>query len=140
LTDREDRVGYPDALFIDPRDDDVLYMAGPRQAPMHWGKTGVADPTVLCSRNGGHDWEEIRAGFPNPIVGNIEAMALYRCREEVMLVAGTATGEVFACRDAGEPWDLVAKDLPPISKGGHYRWFLTQEQRDTVEQRMRRDA
>jgi photosystem II stability/assembly factor-like uncharacterized protein len=137
LTDRSHRIGYPDAMFIDPRDDDVLYMAGPRFAPMHWGETGVADPTVMRSRDGGESWEEIRDGFPERIVGNIEAMGMYRGARQVMLIAGTATGEVFACEQAGGRWDLVAQDLPPISKGGHYRWFLTPEQRAGIEARMK---
>jgi photosystem II stability/assembly factor-like uncharacterized protein len=137
LTDRSHRIGYPDAMFIDPRDDDVLYMAGPRFAPMHWGETGVADPTVMRSRDGGESWQEIRDGFPARIVGNIEAMGMYRSAEQVMLIAGTATGEIFACEQAGGHWDLVAQDLPPISKGGHYRWFLTPEQRAGIEARMK---
>lgn len=136
LTDRSHRVGYPDAMFIDPHDDNVLYMAGPRFAPMRWGDTGIADPTVMRSPDGGHTWQEIREGLPELIVGNIEAMGMHKSGEQVMLIAGTATGEVFACEPAGGPWALVAKDLPPISKGGHYRWFLTPEQRARIEERM----
>jgi len=137
LTDRSHRIGYPDAMFIDPRDDNVLYMAGPRFAPRLWGETGVADPTVMRSCDGGESWEEIRDGFPERIVGNIEAMGMHAAGDQVMLVAGTATGEVFACDEPGGRWALVAKDLPPISKGGHYRWFLTPEQRTRVEERMK---
>lgn len=137
LTDRNHRVGYPDAMFIDPRDDDVLYMAGPRFPPRRWGETRVADPTVLRSRDGGHHWEEIRDGLPARIVGNIEAMGLHRSGDRVMLFAGTATGELFACENAGEQWNVLADGLPPISKGGHYRWFLSDERRAAVEARMR---
>jgi photosystem II stability/assembly factor-like uncharacterized protein len=138
LTGRDHRVGYPDAMFIDPRDDDVLYMAGPRFPPRRWGETRAADPTVLRSRDGGRSWNEIRDGLPEHIVGNIEAMGMHASTDRVMLVAGTATGEVFACDDAGAPWQLVADGLPPISKGGHYRWFLSAEQREAVEARMSR--
>jgi photosystem II stability/assembly factor-like uncharacterized protein len=137
LTDRSHRVGYPDAMFIDPRDDDVLYMAGPRFPPMRWGETGLADPTVLRSPDGGRTWAEIREGLPERIIGNIEAMGMYASGGQAMLVAGTATGEVFACEQAGGRWELVAKDLPPISKGGHYRWFLTPGQRARIEERMK---
>ena len=140
LTDRSHRVGYPDAMFIDPRDENVLYMAGPRHAPMHWGETGAADPTVMRSTDGGRHWDEIRDGLPARIVGNIEAMGLYRWSDRVMLIAGTATGEVFACENAGERWEPVAEGLPPISKGGHYRWFLSASQREAIEARMRQGA
>jgi photosystem II stability/assembly factor-like uncharacterized protein len=137
LTTREDRVGYPDAMFMDPRDERVLYMAGPRFPPRRWAEARVADPTILRSVDGGYSWEEMREGLPSPIVGNIEAMGLYHWGNDVMLVAGTATGEAFVCDDAGEPWNLAAEGLPPISKGGHYRWFLSAEQRSHVEDRLR---
>jgi hypothetical protein len=137
LTTREHRVGYPDAMFLDPRDEDVLYMAGPRYAPRLWGEHGLADPTVLRSADGGHSWEEIRLGLPERIVGNIEAMGLHHFDDRVMLIAGTATGEVYACENAGERWNLIAEDLPPVSKGGHYRWFLSAEARERIERGMR---
>lgn len=140
LTGRDARVGYPDAMFIDPRDENVLYMAGPRHAPRRWGQDGIADPTVLRSPDGGRSWSEIREGLPARIVGNIEAMGLYHWDEEVMLVAGTATGEVFASENAGQRWSLVAEGLPPISKGGHYRWFVSAERRAAIEARMRQDT
>jgi len=137
LTRRDDRVGYPDAMFIDPRHDDVLYMAGPRLPPRRWGESRLADPTVLRSRDSGRHWQEIREGLPSPIVGNIEAMGLYHWSDRVMLVAGTATGEVFACEEAGGVWEQLATGLPPISKGGHYRWFLPPGERGRIEERMR---
>jgi photosystem II stability/assembly factor-like uncharacterized protein len=137
LTDRNDRVGYPDAMFIDPRNDSVFYMAGPRLPPRRWGEHRVADPTVLRSEDCGRSWTELRDGLPPRIVGNIEAMGLYHWADRVMLIAGTATGEVFACDDAGGRWNAVADGLPPISKGGHYRWFLSPEERASIESRMR---
>ena len=45
-------------------------------------------------------------------------MGLYHWDKRAMLLAGTATGEVYACEDAGEDWSVVAEQLPPISKGG----------------------
>jgi photosystem II stability/assembly factor-like uncharacterized protein len=137
LTRRRDRVGYPDAMFIDPRDERVLYMAGARFAPRRWGDARGADPTVLRSCDGGRSWEEIRDGLPTPLVGNIEAMALYRYGDQVMLALGTATGQIFACESPGAPWSRVADGLPPISKGGHYRWFMSSDERLRVEDRMR---
>jgi hypothetical protein len=75
--------------------------------------------------------------LPSPIVGNIEAMGLYHWEDRVMLVAGTATGEVFAYEDPGGLWQTIATDLPPISKGGHYRWFLSAGERNRIEERLR---
>jgi photosystem II stability/assembly factor-like uncharacterized protein len=136
VTQRDDRIGYPDAMFIDPRDPETVYVGGPRNAPRTWGATGTADATVLRSRDFGTSWEEIRSGFPAEIVGNIEAMGMHHCGDQIMLTAGTATGEVYVSDDA-ENWNLLADGLPPISKGGHYRWFLTPEQKEEIEAKMR---
>jgi photosystem II stability/assembly factor-like uncharacterized protein len=136
ITQRDSRIGYPDAMFIDPRDPNTLYVGGPRHPPRVWGETGSADSTVLRSRDFGTSWEEIRQGLPAEIVPNIEAMGLHHAGDSVMLTAGTATGEVYVSDDA-ESWQLLASGLPPISKGGHYRWFLTAEQKAEIEAKMR---
>jgi photosystem II stability/assembly factor-like uncharacterized protein len=136
ITKRDDRIGYPDAMFIDPRDTNTVYVGGPRHPPRTWGATGTADSTVLRSRDFGTSWEEIRSGFPAEIVGNIEAMGMHHSGNSLMLTAGTATGEVYVSDDA-ERWRLLASGLPPISKGGHYRWFLTPEQKEEIEAKMR---
>ncbi|QYY29488.1 glycosyl hydrolase [Cupriavidus pinatubonensis] len=137
LMTRADRIGYPDAMFIDPRDENVLYLGGPGNAPRDWGSKRSADATVLRSRDGGATWQEIRNGLPAEVIGNIEGMGLYHWADQVMLLAGTATGETYASEDGGENWYTVADNLPPISKGGHYRWFLQADEREKVEDRMR---
>ncbi|OYW85127.1 MAG: hypothetical protein B7Z20_09665, partial [Sphingobium sp. 32-64-5] len=58
LTTRDDRIGYPDAMFLDPRDENRVIMAGPQNAPRKWREQDVpmADPTVglrLFSEFGG---------------------------------------------------------------------------------------
>jgi photosystem II stability/assembly factor-like uncharacterized protein len=136
ITQRDDRIGYPDAMFIDPRDPETVYVGGPRNAPRTWGAMGTADATVLRSRDFGTSWEEIRIGLPNEIIGNIEAMGMHHAGDRLMLTAGTATGEVYFSDDA-QNWLLLADGLPPISKGGHYRWFLTAEQKEEIEAKMR---
>jgi hypothetical protein len=64
-------------------------------------------------------------------------MTLHWYDRHVTFYAGTATGEVYAGENAGSSWRLLAKGLPPISKAGHYRWFLTAEQRENIENHMR---
>jgi hypothetical protein len=136
-TTRDHIIGYPDAGFIDPRNEDILYLGGPRNAPRSWGREGTANSTVMRSPDGGTSWEECRTGLPDTIVGNIEAMGMHHAIDEIMLVAGTSTGEVFVSDTAGATWSTAATDLAPISKGGHYRWFLSAEKRAAIEQEMR---
>ena len=136
-TTRTFTIGYPYAGFIDPRNEDILYMGGPQNAPLVWGAQRSANSTFMCSLDGGTTWTERRNGLPTTIVGNIEAMGMHHNGESLMLTAGTATGEVFVSDDAGETWSTAASGLPPISKGGHYRWFLAAAQRASVEEAMR---
>jgi photosystem II stability/assembly factor-like uncharacterized protein len=92
---------------------------------------------LIRSDDNGKSWVELTDGLPTPVVGNIEAMTLHYWGDQVSFFAGTATGEVHLSEDAGASWALCAKDLPPISKAGHYRWFLTAEQRARIEDDMR---
>lgn len=139
ITFRSDRIGYPDVLFLDPRDDNVIYLGGAGAAPREWRKMTPpkSNAGLIRSTDNGRTWLELTQGLPDPVVGNIEAMTMHHWADQVTFFAGTATGEVFVSEDAGSSWNVLAKDLPPISKAGHYRWFLTAEQRAIVEDHMR---
>lgn len=120
LTLRSWLIGYPDALFISPFDDKVMFMAGASKAPQHWREMKTAGTTVARSRDGGRTWE-ILEGFPKSLRGNIEAMSMAVWTNNFALFAGTTDGEVFLSEDEGESWSQIASGLAPISKGGHYR-------------------
>ncbi len=139
ITFRADRIGYPDVLFLDPRDENVIYLGGAGVAPRSWRKMSPpsSNAGLIRSDDSGKSWVELTDGLPSPVVGNIEAMTLHHWDDQVSFFAGTATGEVYLSEDAGASWTLCAQDLPPISKAGHYRWFLSAEQRARVEDGMR---
>jgi photosystem II stability/assembly factor-like uncharacterized protein len=139
LTFRSDRIGYPDILYLDPRDENVIYLGGAGSAPREWRKMSppYSNAGLIRSNDDGKSWTELTHGLPKPVVGNIEAMTMHYWGDQVTFFGGTATGEVYSSEDAGASWQLVAKDLPPISKAGHYRWFLTPEQRLHIEDQMR---
>jgi photosystem II stability/assembly factor-like uncharacterized protein len=138
LTTPDYHVGYPDPLFLDPLNEQTLYMAGASKAPNpSWTELRSAQPGVVRSDDGGRTWRDIRRGLPNPILGNIEAMALqHSSAQGTSLFLGTAVGEVYASPDAGEAWALVASGLPPISKGAHYRRFLSDDDRAQLERKL----
>lgn len=123
LTTRHDRIGYPDALFIDPRDERTLYLAGGATSPDQWRRTGESNSAILRSADEGATWEELRNGLPDRLTGNVEAMSLHRWLRTVGLFAATTSGEVYASEDRGDEWELIASGLPPISKVGHYKAF-----------------
>jgi photosystem II stability/assembly factor-like uncharacterized protein len=133
------RVGYPDCLFFDPRDENVLFMAGASGAPNpSWKELSSARPGILRSDDGGRTWHELSSGLPDLIGGNIEAMAAHRWGSQLTLIAGTSVGEIWISDNAGDTWSLAISDLPPISKGAHYRHFVSDEQRRTIEDALHR--
>lgn len=131
LTTGTYKVGYPDALFIDPDDDQVVYIGGAGGHPGTWDAQ-TARASFARGSDGGHRWEELRDGLPNPVRGNIEAISMAHGGGTVAFYAGTAVGEVFASEDRGTHWRQIAQ-LPPISKAGHYRRFLSPEERAEAE-------
>ena len=125
LTTRHDRIGYPDAFFLDPQDERTFYMAGSGLSPDAWtaGADTSARAAVLRSLDGGATWTELHDGFTEPIRGNFEAMSLHRYGDRIALYAGTAVGEVYERADRSAPWARIAGDLSPVSKVGHYKKF-----------------
>ena len=47
----------------------------------------------------------------------------------MMLLAGTATGEVYASEDSGASWNCIADGIGPVAKEDHYLPFLSEEVR-----------
>lgn len=134
---RTDRIGYPDALFLDPRDDNTVYLGGAGDAPETWRTQGGAQAGFVMSRDGGRTWTEKMSGLPQPIHGNIEAMAMHSWSGGLAFYAGTAVGDVFASEDGGASWTRIATTLPPISKARHYRHFLSAEEKARIESEAR---
>jgi photosystem II stability/assembly factor-like uncharacterized protein len=125
LTGGDFRIGYPDQLLFSPEDDRLLFLAGSRETPADWRHTHHADGTIMRSRDGGQTWEPCRAGIPDDLHANIEAMALASYPGGYDLFAGTTDGDVFTSRDRGETWALAAGGLEAVSKVGHYRNLMT---------------
>lgn len=130
ISGRGDRVGYPDFLFLDPDDDGVLYLGGSQTNPGQWFADPVADPCVLRSTDGGRTWLELDRDMPKPIIGAFEAMALHHWDGGMMLVVGTATGDIYASENRGASWTCIADDLAPVSKDHHHLPFLPPAERE----------
>jgi photosystem II stability/assembly factor-like uncharacterized protein len=138
LTTGRDRVGYPDSVFIDPADDDVVYVAGAGGHPGTWTQV-TARPGVVRSTDAGLTWQTCMRGLPDPLRGNIEAASQVVSPEGVSLYIGTAVGEVWFSDDRAQNWSLAA-EVPPISKAGHYRKFLGPEARAQAERELARQS
>lgn len=129
MTRRGDRMGYPDFLFFEPGDLGTVYVGGSYRNPGYWYEVAKAESCVMRTKDGGRSWEELSNGLPNPVVGAFEALSLHHWSGGIMLVLGTATGEIYATEDKGASWQLIADDVTPVSKDDHHLPFLTPEER-----------
>ncbi len=102
--------------------------------PGTWDQ-GTARPGVIRNTDGGNTWQELSHGLPRPIRGNIEAVTMVESQAGVSFFFGTAVGEIYASEDRGEHWQLIA-NTPPVSKAGHYRKFLSPEERERAEREL----
>jgi photosystem II stability/assembly factor-like uncharacterized protein len=124
-----DRMGYPDFLFLDPDDDGTIYMGGSHLNPSDWYKTGAAKSCVMRSADRGRTWLELDNGMPDPMVGAFEAMTQHVWDGGMMLLAGTATGEIYATEDRGASWQRISDEVAPVSKDDHHLPFMSEAER-----------
>lgn len=120
-TDQTFRIGYPDQLIMSPHDDDLMFMCGAGGNPISWRKSHHATGWVLKTHDGGRTWQDANQGLPVMARSNIEAFTAAYYPDGYELYAGNTDGEVYASRDEGETWTLIADQLEPVSKGGHFK-------------------
>ena len=136
LTRRGEQMGYPDFAFLDPHDDNIIYSGGSELNPRAWYDSGMAKSSVMRSNDNGDSWVTLGNGLPNPMIGAIEAMTQHIWDGGMMLLAGTATGEVYATEDNGESWQLITDEAKPVSKEDHHIPFISEEvRRETLAAR-----
>ena len=92
----------------------------------------------MKSPDGGKSWIQLKEGLPEPMVGAIGAMAQHVWPGGMLLLAGTATGEVYASEDKGQNWEKIADHLRPICKEDHYKAFISEKvRREVVAERVK---
>ena len=74
ITRRGEQMGYPDFLFFDPRDENVIYLGGARLDPGRWRTEKLSDSRIMRSNDAGESWVDLDHGLPKPVVGAFEAM------------------------------------------------------------------
>jgi photosystem II stability/assembly factor-like uncharacterized protein len=138
LTDTTHPCGYPDPFFVHP-DKDKLFMQGAGGNPNPgWASEGTAHPQFVVSTDHGKTWVQKMEGMAHPVRGNLEIAAMHQSAEGGLeLYSGSACGELYVSRDEAESWQFATGELPPMSKGPHFRWFLTPEEREAYENKLR---
>lgn len=120
LTDTSFRIGYPDQFVVSPEDKNTIFMAGALHDPSDWRTSHRAESTILRSRDGGRTWDDASRGLSTDRRPNIEAMTVAAYPGGYSLFVGDTDGSIYVSDDEGACWTLVASDLSPVSKVGHY--------------------
>lgn len=138
LTDTSHVCAYPDPFFVHPRKE-LLFMCGAGMNPNpNWAAEGTAHPRYMTSTDHGRTWQTAMNGMPDPVRGNLEIAAMHDSVEGGLeLYVGSACGELFVSRDDAASWQAISHALPPMSKGPHFRHFLTPEDREAYENKLR---
>jgi photosystem II stability/assembly factor-like uncharacterized protein len=71
---------------------------------------------VYRSRTGGNEWEALTKGLPqkNVYVNVLRDAMCVDALDPCGVYFGTSGGQVYASADAGDSWDAIARDLPPV--------------------------
>jgi photosystem II stability/assembly factor-like uncharacterized protein len=105
--------GFP--LAIDPHHPETLYTVVETQ---EGGRTNITDQfTVYRSENAGRRWERLTKGLPkgpNVKLGVLRHGLATDPLKPSGVYVGTNTGQLFASRDRGDSWKMIADFLPPI--------------------------
>jgi hypothetical protein len=96
----------PDTAWVFPMDGTDVW---PRTSPH-------GAPAVFRTRDAGASWERQTNGFPTEqAYWTVYRQALAAdAHPTVGLYLGTTSGELWASRDEGESWEVVARHLPAI--------------------------
>jgi len=71
---------------------------------------------VYRSRSGGNEWEELGKGLPdkNCYVNILRDAMAVDLLDDCGVYFGTTGGQVYASADAGDSWNAIVRDLPPV--------------------------
>ncbi|HWC19609.1 MAG TPA: hypothetical protein VG498_21530 [Terriglobales bacterium] len=71
---------------------------------------------VYRSRTGGNEWEPLTKGLPqsNCFVNVLRDAMAVDSLDKCGIYFGTTGGQVYASADAGDSWNAIVRDLPPV--------------------------
>jgi photosystem II stability/assembly factor-like uncharacterized protein len=106
--------GFGYALALDPRDDGTLFVIPEESSHMRTTVDGRL--RVYRSRDAGDTWHALEDGLPqqHAYVSVLRDAMAEDSLEPHGVYFGTSSGHLFASRDAGGRWELIAGFLPKI--------------------------
>ncbi len=104
--------GFP--IDVHAHEPDTIYVVPIKSDSEHFPPEGKL--RVYRSRTGGGEWEPLTRGLPQrDCYVNVlrDAMAV-DALEDCGVYFGTTGGQVYASADAGDSWESIVRDLPPV--------------------------
>jgi len=104
--------GFP--IDVHAHEPETIYVVPIKSDSEHFPPDGKL--RVYRSRTGGDEWEALTQGLPQrDCYVNVlrDAMAVDSL-EECGVYFGTTGGQVYASADAGDTWNAIVRDLPPV--------------------------
>lgn len=104
-------------VVVHPRDQDTAWVF-PMDGTDVWPRTSpTGKPAVYRTRDAGRSWERQDRGLPPENAWWTvyrQALAVDGHADQVGVYLGTSSGELWASRDEGASWSLIARHLPDI--------------------------
>jgi photosystem II stability/assembly factor-like uncharacterized protein len=101
-------------IDVHANEPDTVYVVPITSDSLHYVMDGKL--RVYRSRTGGNEWEALTKGLPqkNVYVNVLRDAMCVDALDPCGVYFGTSGGQVYASADAGDSWDAIARDLPPV--------------------------
>jgi photosystem II stability/assembly factor-like uncharacterized protein len=104
--------GFP--IEVHAHEPETIYVVPIKSDSEHFVAEGKL--RVFRSRKGGDDWEPLTKGLPqeNCFVNVLRDAMAVDALDKCGVYFGTSGGQVYASADAGDSWNAIVRDLPPV--------------------------
>ena len=102
-------------IDVHANEPDTVYVVPITSDSLHYVPDGKL--RVYRSRTGGNEWEALTKGLPqkNVYVNVLRDAMCVDSLDPCGVYFGTSGGQVYASADAGDSWDPIVRDLPPVT-------------------------
>jgi photosystem II stability/assembly factor-like uncharacterized protein len=101
-------------IDVHAHEPETIYVVPIKSDSEHYPMDGKL--RVYRSRTGGNEWEELGKGLPdkNCYVNILRDAMAVDALDDCGVYFGTTGGQVYASADAGDRWEPIVRDLPPV--------------------------
>ena len=113
-TKEADMKGFGFVIDVHTHEPETVYVVPIKSDSQHFPHNGAL--RVFRSRSGGSEWEPLSKGLPqkNCYVNVLRDAMAVDSLDKCGIYFGTTGGQVYASADAGDSWNALVHDLPPV--------------------------